>query len=71
MQRGRHAFVTDYNVPFMIYHQNIRSVNGKIDELLKYGSNAYPHVLCLKEHHLHKQEISKLYSSPYTLAAKY
>jgi hypothetical protein len=54
-------FVTDHEV---IYHQNIRSVNGKIDELLSYWSNVYPHVLCLMEHRLHNQEISKLYSSP-------
>jgi hypothetical protein len=40
-------FVTDCKEPFMVYHQNIRSVNGKFDELLSYWSNAYPHALCL------------------------
>jgi hypothetical protein len=30
MQKGRRESVTDHKMPFMIYHQNIISVNGKI-----------------------------------------
>jgi exonuclease III len=63
--------MTDYTVPFMVYHQNIRSFNGKVDELLSLWTNEYPHILCLTEHHLWEQEISKLCCSPYILAAKY
>jgi hypothetical protein len=62
---------TEYKAPFMVYHLNFGPVYGKIDELLSYWSNEYPHVLCLMEHHLHEQEISKLYRRPYILAAKY
>jgi hypothetical protein len=60
-----------HKVPFMIYHQNIRSLQSKIDELLSMWCDAYPHVLCLSEHHLRNQEISMLRCSPYLLAATY
>jgi hypothetical protein len=60
-----------YKVLFMVYHQNITSIRGKFDELLSLWSNEYPHILCFSEHHLREQEICKLYSSPYILAAKY
>jgi exonuclease III len=49
----------------------MRSIRGKIDELLSQWSNEYPHILCFSEHHLREQEISKLCCSPYILAAKY
>jgi hypothetical protein len=62
---------TDNMVPFMVYHQNIRSLSGKVDELLSPWTNEYPHILCLMEHHLWEQEISKLCCSPYRLAVKY
>jgi hypothetical protein len=60
-----------YKAPFMVYYQNIRSIRGKIDELLSLWSNEYPCILCLSEHHLWEQEICKLCCSPYILAAKY
>jgi hypothetical protein len=49
----------------------MRSVYGKIDKLLSYWSNEYPHVLCHIEHHLHEQEINKPFSSPFILVANY
>jgi exonuclease III len=58
-------------VLFMVYHQNIRSLRGKFDELLSIWPNACPHVLCFSEHHLHNQEINVLCCSPYKLATKY
>jgi hypothetical protein len=57
--------------PLMVYHQNIRSIRGKTDELLSMWNGAYPHVLCFSEHHMRNQEISMLCCSPYRLAAKY
>jgi exonuclease III len=60
-----------HKLSFMVYHQNIRSIRGKIDELLSMWCNAYPHVLCLSEHHLRNEEISILCCRPYLLAAKY
>lgn len=29
--------MTEYKVPFMVCHQNIRSMNGKIDEFIKFS----------------------------------
>jgi hypothetical protein len=61
----------NYKVPFMVYHQNIRSLRGKFDELLSIWPNTCPHVLCFSKHHLCNQEINMLCCSPYKLAAKY
>jgi hypothetical protein len=42
---------------FIIYHQNIRGINNKIDELL-LSFTELPHVICLSEHHLKEFEIT-------------
>jgi hypothetical protein len=65
------SIMAKYKAPFMIYHQNIRSIQDKTDKLLRLWFNEYPHILCFSEHHLQEQEISKLCCSPYILAAKY
>jgi hypothetical protein len=52
---------TKHKTPFMVFHQNIRSVHGTIDELLNLWTNKYPHTICLTEHHLHKQEFDHLF----------
>jgi hypothetical protein len=37
---------------FKIFHQNIRGLKSKVDELSNSLSSDYPHVMCLTEHHL-------------------
>jgi hypothetical protein len=64
------CYFLKHKLPFMVYHQNIRSIRGKTDELLSMWCNIYPHVLCLSEH-LRNQEISTVCCRPYFLAAKY
>jgi hypothetical protein len=37
-----------------IYHQNIRGLRNKADELLSQWVSQSPHILCITEHHLNQ-----------------
>jgi hypothetical protein len=54
-----------------IYHQNIRGLQGKTNELI---SSLYPelqHLLCLTEHHLVNLELDHTHIQHYNLGAEY
>ena len=38
--------------PLSIYHQNIRGLRGKVNELISQLYPSLPHILCLSEHHM-------------------
>ena len=57
--------------PLLIYHQNIRGLRNKIDELFILFSENIPHILCFTEHHLLNDEINSLYINPYNLGTSY
>ena len=40
-----------------VYHQNIRGMKGKLDQLSNFLYSYPPHIVCLTEHHLNDQEI--------------
>jgi exonuclease III len=50
-----------------IYHQNIRGINNKIEELLTQWESNLPHVLCFTEQHLTKPEIARTVIKCYNL----
>jgi hypothetical protein len=50
-----------------IYHQNIRGIKKKIEELLTQWETNQPHVLCFTEHHLTKPEIKCTVIKSYNL----
>jgi exonuclease III len=54
----------------MIFHQNIRGISNKIEELLHSLSPNTPQVICLTEHHLRIEEIINVNLGQYTLGAK-
>jgi exonuclease III len=54
-----------------IFHQNIRGILNKTDELVTSWSTEAPHILCLSEHHLHKHEINNTQIQYYNLGASY
>jgi hypothetical protein len=56
---------------FKIFHQNIRGLKNKCNELLCHLEDQTPHVLCLTEHHLDGDELSHLNLCNYTLGAFY
>jgi hypothetical protein len=51
--------VTNKLSDLRIYHQNIRGLSNKTDELLSQWVSQSPHNFCLKEHHLKKAEITR------------
>jgi hypothetical protein len=53
-----------------IYHQNIRSINKKKDELniMLQESGIRPHLICLSEHHKRKEDMADLSFPGYKLA---
>lgn len=55
----------------IIYHQNIRGIINKADELLLSFTSELPHIICLSEHHLKEYEISSILLEQYVLANKY
>jgi exonuclease III len=61
----------DTNNLFKIYHQNIRGLKGKTDELMLPLLTEAPHLICVTEHHLKNYEIDAMPISKYKLGAKY
>jgi hypothetical protein len=45
---------------FKIFHQNIRGLKSKVDELSNSLLPDYPSIMCLTEHHLRDYEIDNL-----------
>ena len=54
-----------------IFHQNIRGLRHKGDELLIALSNINPLVLCLSEHRLSNDEIKHMHMNQYSLGAHF
>jgi hypothetical protein len=59
------------NIALMIFHQNIRGLHNKTDELLNFWTTEFPHIFCFTEHHLSDHEISSICITNYNLGAKY
>jgi hypothetical protein len=63
---------TKVNCDFInIYHQNIRNLRNKTQELLAHLHPNLPHVICLTEHHLHTQEVGCVNMENYTIGAQF
>ena len=61
----------DTNRPFIIYHQNIQDLNGKVNEFILSLLPEVPHLICLSEHHLKYDEINATHIPAYKLGATY
>jgi len=55
----------------MIFHQNIRSLNNKTDEILNTLESNPPHLLCFTEHHLKSYQLDNIYFQNYQLGAEF
>jgi hypothetical protein len=60
-----------YNKSLKIFHQNIRGLRNKYNELFCHLLHDCPHILCLSEHHLIKAELQLIHFTDYLLGAKY
>jgi hypothetical protein len=54
-----------------IFHQNIRGLRTKTNEILCHFSSELPHILCFTEHHLTVPEIQAACIDNYTLSTYY
>jgi hypothetical protein len=54
-----------------VYHQNIRGLAGKTQQLLCSLLFNPPHIICLTEHHLKEYEINNILIDNYDLGARY
>ena len=59
----------DINNPFQIFHQNIRGLKGKANELMLQLLAEAPHLICLTEHHLKNYELDVTPIPKYKLGA--
>jgi len=56
---------------FKIYHQNVRGLRSKTQELLSHMYPDLPYVICLTQHHLNIQEKSHVNIESYTIGAQF
>jgi len=54
-----------------IFHQNIRGLGNKSNELYCHLHHDVPHILCLSEHHLSESELGLIHLTNYSLGANY
>jgi hypothetical protein len=59
------------NISLSIFHQNIRGLRSKLDELECHLLSNLPVLLCLTEHHLTEMEIQSLNTENYQLGSYY
>ena len=60
----------DINNLLKIYHQNIRGLKGKTNEIMLLLLTETPHLICLTEHHLKNYEIDAAPISNYKQRCK-
>jgi len=48
---------TNCRIPLKIYHQNIRGLRYKTNELIGHIYPVLPQLLCFTEHHMHWEEL--------------
>ena len=62
---------TNYRTPLKIYHQNIRGLRYKTNELLSHIHSDLPQLLCFTEHHMRLEELQQVSMNEYKLAANF
>jgi hypothetical protein len=59
---------TNCRIPLKIYHQNIRGLRCKTNELIGHLHPVLPQILCFTEHHMYWEEIQQFSMNDYKLA---
>jgi hypothetical protein len=55
----------------MVFHQNIRGLSNKLEELTNFLSPYFSQVLCLTEHYLKHTALDIIYMDQYKLGIKF
>jgi hypothetical protein len=56
---------------FKVYHQNIRGIRNKTNEIINSLLPELPKILCITEHHLKEHELERISIDHYNLGAKF
>jgi regulator of RNase E activity RraB len=56
---------------FKVYHQNIRGIRNKTNELINSLLPELPKILCITEHHLKEHELERISIDHYNLGANF
>jgi hypothetical protein len=61
------------SVPLTVYHQNVRGLRGKANELLSqlHVYLTFPYILCLSEHHMNRLELHQTFFDNFKLGVSY
>ena len=59
------------NTSLKIFHQNIRGLGKKTNELYCPLQHNLPHILCLLEHYFSESELQLMHLADYSLGASY
>jgi hypothetical protein len=62
---------TNSPIPLTVYHQDIRGLRGKVNELLSQLIPTLPQVLCFSEHHMNQVELQHTSVDSCYLGASY
>jgi exonuclease III len=58
-------------LPLTVFHQNIRGLRGKTNELISQLYPHFPHILCISEHHMTHLELKQTFLENYRIGASY
>lgn len=58
-------------LPLTVFHQNIRGLRGKTNELISQLYPTFPHILCISEHHMNHSELQQTFLDNYKIGASY
>jgi hypothetical protein len=67
----KHSSQIPQNKYLKIFHQNIRGLGNKANELYCHLHHDLPHIQCLSEHHLSAYELQLICLTNYSLGANY
>jgi hypothetical protein len=59
------------SVSLSVYHQSIKGLRGKVNELISQLHLTFPHVLCLSEHHRNYLGLQQTFLDGYSLGDSY
>jgi hypothetical protein len=67
----KHSNLVPIDRSLKIFHQNIRGLRNKANELYCHLQHDLPHILCLSQHHLSEPELQMIHLPNYSLGANY